>query len=598
MFQEQIDHAIATYARITIGESASIMFKEIARSPMPEALQRFFSLETDKWTAAERERLQGSQQFSYTDPELLAQIDRMVQLAKGNALFPRDTFLSILDNTVNLLFNFVCRPQYTLLSYLFSEAENVPSDLLVERIGHFLPYDYYRVILSEYIALKSLTGINRERFEELLELIDHEVVRNLDSRGLAHLTQPIFEMFNPGDDSEFVRVPIEALTIFFDDKNLPTIVEHLEREQKLSPSVTLHDLVMLIGDVDFSTGSDIRRLVSRHYGEEPAPRPAPSGDLSPLDVIISDSDVTVDHRQYAAASNNVGINDGRIEHTGLDTGLVAGSLNVTESTRDEAPIPYLGTLEEEIPRGGEQETPLFDTLEMDSEIPQAETHDEVVVPAVYLEDAAEPVEPMEDLPATPESVMPEIGERLKFPDDVVVTEDQPAVQEQAFDSTLFQPVAEAPSELDLDAMLDDIPQPASMEDDEAQHMHIDTAPSLSVVEKAPAPVDSATESAEDIFDDVPSPQLPDLGSGRTEPTSLADLRTLFPPQEKKKFVKKLFNRSDAAFDKALDELNARGSWPEASEYLDELFIEQNVDLYSRIAVEFTDLVFARFNPKK
>ena len=45
-------------------------------------------------------------------------------------------------------------------------------------------------------------------------------------------------------------------------------------------------------------------------------------------------------------------------------------------------------------------------------------------------------------------------------------------------------------------------------------------------------------------------------------------------------------------------LNGKPSWRKASEYIDELFIKHDVDMYSRLAVKFTDDIYKRYANKK
>jgi hypothetical protein len=79
-------------------------------------------------------------------------------------------------------------------------------------------------------------------------------------------------------------------------------------------------------------------------------------------------------------------------------------------------------------------------------------------------------------------------------------------------------------------------------------------------------------------------------------TTLPDLQDLFSPTDVKRFVKSIFHKDDAAFRTALDDLNRFTAWEDASHFLDDLFVLQNIDPFSEEAVEFTDRVYARYFP--
>jgi hypothetical protein len=73
---------------------------------------------------------------------------------------------------------------------------------------------------------------------------------------------------------------------------------------------------------------------------------------------------------------------------------------------------------------------------------------------------------------------------------------------------------------------------------------------------------------------------------------------MIPPSEKKKYIRKLFDKNDDAYERSIDALNAKPNWREASELIDELFFSNNIDMYSRVAVTFTDEVYKRYQKRK
>jgi hypothetical protein len=77
-----------------------------------------------------------------------------------------------------------------------------------------------------------------------------------------------------------------------------------------------------------------------------------------------------------------------------------------------------------------------------------------------------------------------------------------------------------------------------------------------------------------------------------------DLNQLLTVADRKKYSKKLFNKNEEAFTRALQVLNGKTTWRQASEYIDELFIKHDIDMYSRLAVKFTDDIYKRYANKK
>ena len=79
-------------------------------------------------------------------------------------------------------------------------------------------------------------------------------------------------------------------------------------------------------------------------------------------------------------------------------------------------------------------------------------------------------------------------------------------------------------------------------------------------------------------------------------TDAIDLRALIDARKRKRFLKKVFKKDEAHFDASIDTLNAMTSWKEASVFIDEIFIMNDVDPFSKDAIRFTDLVYSRFFP--
>jgi hypothetical protein len=77
---------------------------------------------------------------------------------------------------------------------------------------------------------------------------------------------------------------------------------------------------------------------------------------------------------------------------------------------------------------------------------------------------------------------------------------------------------------------------------------------------------------------------------------LVNLQSLFSPSEEKTFIKKLFNKDELLFREALDHLNMMVDWRDASKYLQEMYITNDVDPFSEEAILFTDKVQRRFLP--
>ncbi len=264
MFEQQIEETIASIKRSTIGENSSILLKSILEADIPASIKNYFNLDVKQWMKEEQDRLLTSPHFDYNDEQILHLFDEVRHQSKPYIRFSVEELTNTLDQAVKLQFNYLCRPQWTLSKFVFGEKETVTKDSIIEALDYFVDYEYYKLIIKEYLRSKNYDSMHKDRFEELISIIDNEVVKGYDSRKMAQLTQPIFQLFSRGGELETVLIPIEAVSVFYDDKNVSPIVERLDKEKERIPMLSLHDLTVLISEVDFSTSVDISNLVSKH----------------------------------------------------------------------------------------------------------------------------------------------------------------------------------------------------------------------------------------------------------------------------------------------------------------------------------------------
>lgn len=79
---------------------------------------------------------------------------------------------------------------------------------------------------------------------------------------------------------------------------------------------------------------------------------------------------------------------------------------------------------------------------------------------------------------------------------------------------------------------------------------------------------------------------------------LPPLEDFFDDEERKRFIKKIFRKNEKDFIDAVSDINNMTSWKEASKYVDEIYVLNEVDLYSAEATRFTEITYNRFFANK
>lgn len=537
MFEQKIEEVKQRLIDGTIGTRATISLRQIEEAPIPNALKHFFNLDCDKWVEEERERLLRAPHFDYSDEEIVKMFSSFVVSSKLNATFARDEFIEALDKHAKLLFNHACRPQYTLLKFIFAGGEIATAEHIVKAMKYFLDYEYYQLLVEEYIAAKNIQSMTKEKFENLLIAVDNELIRNFDSWKLAHLTNPIFLLFNYGDElTEIPVVPIEALTIFYADKNCSEIVERLDEEKDHRPVISMHDLSMILGESDYSMSTDIGALFNRHADKVTSNIIPPSierqqeGQQTKPDIqTMLDSLIENAFTDVPAIES--------INHISNNQAVAGSGAEEADSkeakTMDER-IEANSSFENELIEGMEQVNPVQPELRLNDGLNLFEVESEVSIPADANPDA---FSDSEDFFKEDES---------KF---IITVEDS----------------------------IPDI------------ELH---------VEKKELPVlNIAGEEHHRLQEEVAGEKYPQGDDETKIVVSTTDLRSSIAGKNRKKYIKKIFKKNEQSYENAIELLNKTNTWREASAYLDEIFLKNDIDMYSRIAVKFTDEIYQRYLPQ-
>jgi hypothetical protein len=251
--------------------------KNILSARIHPAVKAYFKAEVEKTLMQERGLEYRSKKFSYSLPEVRSLEEQIDLLLVQNYHFSRQEFDSLLDGSVHFQFNYLCRPQWTLLNFIVGEHRRVASATIEKRLRYCVDYTYFPELIKRYIADHGLVEVTYEEFKLLVEKIDHEVVAQHSSLELAHMTRALFDFVESGkmvpqEEFEQQTLPINAAIVFFEDKKIPEICRRLEieREHNRIVQITVDRLADLIEVV--------------RTGNENATAPVPSSPSIPSDA--------------------------------------------------------------------------------------------------------------------------------------------------------------------------------------------------------------------------------------------------------------------------------------------------------------------------
>ncbi|HTY10915.1 MAG TPA: hypothetical protein VMF88_07570 [Bacteroidota bacterium] len=274
MFEKETEQLIATVRQATIGDSKAIGLREIFESNIPSNVKVFFRAEVEWMLYSDEKPQPGSSKFNYDLPEITMLKEQINTLLVHNFVFSKTDFESTLDKCVHFTLNYLCRPQWTLNSFLFEDAVRASTGQILIKLRYCRDYAYFPDILRRYIQQRTVGEMTLEEGRNLVARIDAEVLKNHSSAELARMTQPLYDFIGYARShtmSATARtVPTRALMYFFEDKKMGAMHERLSREREVNnvKEMSYGQLVNLLEKV--KTGDEHAHVIDENAEPLPA----------------------------------------------------------------------------------------------------------------------------------------------------------------------------------------------------------------------------------------------------------------------------------------------------------------------------------------
>jgi len=284
MFEKETEQLIGAVRQATIGDAKAIGLREIFESNIPASVKVFFRAEVESMLDAERKPETRSGRFKYDLPEITMLQEQISALLIHNFIFQKDDFETTLDKCVHFMLNYLCRPQWTLNSFLFEESGRASSSQILKKLRYCRDYSYFPDILRKYFGQRGVGEITLEEGRNLIARIDAEVVKGHTSTELAQITVPLFEFIAYARSHKLSAtprtIPTRALIYFFEDKKMSSLCERLSREREVNnvKEMSFHQLANMLEKV--RTGDEHASLFDENS------EPLPAGDDSALDLPV------------------------------------------------------------------------------------------------------------------------------------------------------------------------------------------------------------------------------------------------------------------------------------------------------------------------
>jgi hypothetical protein len=238
--------------------SGIITLREILAADIPTAIKAFFRKDVEANLHTEILNYRSKSKFTFNHPEVKNLQDQINVILILEYRFPTAEFHKRLDEVVHMIINYLVRPQWTLTNVLFEHDEVITVEKLNDLLGLFHPYEYLQEIIGYYVKEKNITSLTRDEFKTLVWKADGEYMRRRNGCEAAGALAPLYTFFDFPEMTGNNPIPIRAITKFFEDKGLHTVVPRLEGEIVQGKNeLRQSELSTILDDLHNSLGSFI-----------------------------------------------------------------------------------------------------------------------------------------------------------------------------------------------------------------------------------------------------------------------------------------------------------------------------------------------------
>ena len=244
------DDLLKRFLESTMGADTDLPAARLASAPVPAGVKAYLRAHLRERLSEELSRAPSFNRVRTLSPSAARLQHLFIEQAADSYVYPRGEFQADLENAVHFTENYVCRPRWTLSSFLFHTRDVIPTAELFAKLEYVTDYIYLPQLLRKTLAAKGQREIDRATCTELIRRIDAAVTREHAPRELAALAKPLFDFFSAGDQDGSQEIALRPVLLFFDDKEMIGVKEYITGIYHLRnrETITLVELAALCDD--------------------------------------------------------------------------------------------------------------------------------------------------------------------------------------------------------------------------------------------------------------------------------------------------------------------------------------------------------------
>jgi len=234
MFEKEIKFITDFNLNRIKNSGAYLTLDNLSSLNLHPAIIQYITAELDYLIYLDHQRLLQKSTFDYSGEKISNLFTLIAEEIKKTKLIPYEDVKNLVENAVMFNINFILRPNWTLLKFIYDNETSRSADELKLFLNYIYYYDYYKKILLSLIEKKNLININIELFKNWLNKIQTELiisqVNNLIDNGLYTIS----EFINIGEIYKD-KLNIGTVQIFLKENNLEDYIFKLRKNLSIDP---------------------------------------------------------------------------------------------------------------------------------------------------------------------------------------------------------------------------------------------------------------------------------------------------------------------------------------------------------------------------
>jgi len=524
-------------------EASSIDLDAIRQSEIPDFI-------ADRLEMEARQRLRDSLQLpeskwaNLDNDAVEAAWLELVDTAENTLRIPKEKLDDLLEDTVHTVVELLVEPRSSLPDFIYGKNHELTYDEIQQRMDSIVVYRHFATIIPRYMQKKDLDSLQKDRCVLVIRKVDERLVSNYNADDWLRLLEPWFELTGN-------KVHPIMLFMFFRDKDR---YELSDRFDGLNHDLTREQVYEILSNSNVSAPeTNEEPMVDEDISEKEAPKTATDSFAPP------DED-----------------ENGKV--TGQES---SGSDETEEEIEVNEAVEQNDSVIKEVDESESDEDTLQSQFQIYPDKEEAEEEPDDTFNRYFSDDSADSDaddEEKEDISSQNETM----GQKT------------PTALEQERDEETMQDADASPEESSHEIF----PGAGNGNDKSEDGEEVPIWQRFMTPEELE---EHRRKMAEQDEDDEREIEITEPGNqtegGDESKESLPDIRS-YLKDDQSRFVHKMFGGSEQAYEDALNLLEGCQNWKEATRQIEnEVFKRNLVDMYSDIAIDFTDRLHAYFKKK-